>query len=94
MNSFFFSSPFLDEVQRLNRRMSAMVEGLPASIRAGRSNVFPQINIGSTDDSVELIAFAPGIDPATLDSIWFPDSVLNLNLNFQADIQVRSEAAF
>ncbi|HEY1151543.1 MAG TPA: Hsp20/alpha crystallin family protein, partial [Pseudoduganella sp.] len=28
---------------------------------------FPQVNIGSTDDSIEIVAFAPGIDPNKLD---------------------------
>ncbi len=32
-----------------------------------RSESFPPVNIGSTDDSVEIVAFAPGLDPAAID---------------------------
>lgn len=40
---------------------------MPASLRATRSETFPPVNIGSTDDSVEIVAFAPGLDPAAID---------------------------
>ena len=32
-----------------------------------RSETFPAVNIGSTDDSIEIVAFAPGLDPASID---------------------------
>jgi HSP20 family protein len=41
--------------------------GLPASIRAVARGTFPAINIGSSPQSFEIYAFAPGIDPSTLD---------------------------
>ena len=31
------------------------------------SGAFPQINIGTTDESIEIVAFAPGVDVAGLD---------------------------
>ena len=40
---------------------------LPSSIRAVRRGAFPAINMGTTDDVVEVYALAPGIDPAKLD---------------------------
>lgn len=39
--------------------------GAPASLRASRG--FPALNVGATDDAIELVAFAPGVDPATLE---------------------------
>jgi HSP20 family protein len=39
----------------------------PSSIRAAQRGAFPAINMGVTPDAVEIYAFAPGIDPATLD---------------------------
>ena len=47
--------------------MASVLAGLPASLRATRSETFPPVNIGSTDDSVEIVAFAPGLDPAAID---------------------------
>ena len=41
--------------------------GLPSSIRAVRRGAFPAINMGTTDEAVEIYALAPGIDPAKLD---------------------------
>lgn len=40
--------------------------GAPANLRSS-SQGFPALNVGSTDDAIELVAFAPGLDPATLD---------------------------
>ena len=41
--------------------------GRPGSIRALASGAFPAINVGSTPTSIEVYAFAPGLDPAKLD---------------------------
>ncbi|NMM02772.1 Hsp20/alpha crystallin family protein [Paraburkholderia sp. RP-4-7] len=41
--------------------------GFPSSIRSGRFGAFPQVNIGTTDDSIEIVAFAPGLKLAELD---------------------------
>ena len=55
------------EFDRLQRQMASLFGGLPSSIRAGRLDAFPQVNIGTTDDSIEIVAFAPGINAAELD---------------------------
>jgi HSP20 family protein len=67
MSDLLFNTSLLDEVDRFQRQMSSLFTGLPSSIRASRLSTFPQINLGSTDDSVEIVAFAPGIDPAKLE---------------------------
>jgi HSP20 family protein len=36
------------------------------NIRALAGGAFPAVNIGSTPDAVEVIAFAPGVDPKAL----------------------------
>ena len=41
--------------------------GLPTSIRSAAPGAFPAINIGHTPTSVEIYAFAPGIDPKQVD---------------------------
>ena len=67
MSDLFFSPDLLGEFDRLQRQMASLFPAFPASLRATRSQTFPLINIGSTDDSVEIVAFAPGLDPATID---------------------------
>lgn len=64
----FPDSPF-DELERMQRELQQAFgnAGRPGSIRALASGAFPPINVGSTPTAIEIYAFAPGIDPATLD---------------------------
>jgi HSP20 family protein len=40
----------------------------PSSIRAvGRASAFPALNVGTWAEAVEIYAFAPGIDPASVE---------------------------
>ena len=56
----------LDAVQRLLSR-SLGAEGAPGGIRSLAYGAFPELNVGRTHAGVEVFAFAPGIDPASLD---------------------------
>jgi len=58
-------SSLFAEFDRLRREMDENfgLTGLPASIRSAAPGAFPAINIGATPTSVEIYAFAPGIDP-------------------------------
>jgi HSP20 family protein len=67
MSDLLFNTSLFNEFDRVQRQMSSLLSGLPSSIRASQSNTFPQINVGSTDDSVEIVAFAPGVDPAKIE---------------------------
>ncbi|MBV6305871.1 Hsp20/alpha crystallin family protein [Candidimonas humi] len=67
MNDLFFGSDLFNEFDRLQQQMASLFNGFPSSIRSGRFGTFPQINVGSTDDSIEIVAFAPGIDPKALE---------------------------
>ncbi|NTZ83388.1 Hsp20/alpha crystallin family protein [Burkholderia metallica] len=67
MSDIFYPTDLLAEFDRLQRQMAGMFTGLPASLRAPRPGAFPPVNIGSTDDTVEIVAFAPGLDPAKID---------------------------
>ncbi len=59
----------LAEFDRLQREMQQAFGGLgmPSSIRALARGAFPAINIGTSPKSVEVYAFAPGIDPAKIE---------------------------
>lgn len=62
------NDPF-SEFERMQRELQQAFANVarPGSIRAVASGAFPAINVGSTATAVEIYAFAPGIDPATLD---------------------------
>lgn len=69
MSDFFFGNFGVDlfrEFDRLQQQMLALTSGLPTSLRASQG-VFPTVNIGATDDSVEVAVFAPGVDPSEID---------------------------
>jgi HSP20 family protein len=67
MSDLYFATDLFGELDRLQRQMSSLFGGLPSSLRSSRFGTFPQINIGTTDSTIEIVAFAPGIDPAKLD---------------------------
>jgi HSP20 family protein len=64
MTNVYFGTDLASEFDRLHQQMASLFEGFPSSIRSSRISAFPQINIGSTDDSIEIVAFAPGVNPA------------------------------
>src|SRR5947207_14863668 len=55
----------LTEFDRLQRQLARLLPRSrgPDSIRASSDGEFPAINIGTTPDTVEIVAFAPGIHP-------------------------------
>lgn len=54
------------ELDRLQREMQQAFE-LSPSIRGLVHGGYPTMNIGTTPHSVEIYAFAPGMDPASID---------------------------
>jgi HSP20 family protein len=67
MSAFYFGNDLFGELDRLQRQVSTLFGNLPSSIRLSRTDAFPPLNIGTTDDSINIVAFAPGIDPQTLE---------------------------
>lgn len=56
----------LDAMHRLLSR-SFGVEGAPGAIRSVAYGAFPEINVARTASSVEVFAFAPGIDASSVE---------------------------
>jgi HSP20 family protein len=58
-----------DQLEAMHRLLSRPTgfDGAPGNIRSVGYGAFPEINVGRTPDSVEVFAFAPGIDPSSLD---------------------------
>ena len=55
-----------DDFQRQIERLFGSLDGV-SSIRAVRRGSFPALNIGTTPEAVEVYAFAPGIDAASIE---------------------------
>jgi HSP20 family protein len=84
MSELYSGTDPFSEFDRLQRQMASLFGGFPSSIRAGRLGAFPQINIGATDDSIEIVAFAPGVSAAGLDVGWEPQVTLDDGLHATA----------
>ena len=63
-----FPGHFLDDFERVRRSLES-VTGFPQSIRSVAAGAFPAMNVGSTATSIEIYAFAPGIDPAKVEVV-------------------------
>lgn len=57
------------QFERLRRELDDVfgVSGLPSSIRSAAPGTVPAINVGHTPTSVEIYAFAPGLDASKID---------------------------
>lgn len=61
-----FPGDLFAEMDRLQRELQQSYDTVSPSIR-GFARGYPALNVGSTPKSVEIFAFAPGIDPAKID---------------------------
>jgi len=66
MDQSLFPRDMFAELDRLQRQMQQVFEFSP-SIRGFARGGFPALNVGTTADSAEIYAFAPGLDPATIE---------------------------
>ena len=57
------------QFERLRRELDDVfgVSGLASSIRSVAPGTVPAVNVGRTATSVEIYAFAPGLDPSKID---------------------------
>ena len=62
-------SSLFGQFERLHRELDDVfgVSGLPSSIRSVNPGTLPAINVGRTAASVEVYAFAPGLDASKID---------------------------
>ncbi len=66
-----FPGGVIGEFDRLRRELDDVFtgNGAPSSIRSAAPGAFPALNVGMTPTSVEVYAFAPGIDPAKIEVV-------------------------
>jgi HSP20 family protein len=64
-----FPGDMFADFEALQRQVEQLLgnRGWPSSIRAAGRGAFPAVNMGVTNEAVEIYAFAPGIDPAKLE---------------------------
>ena len=62
-------SSLLGQFERLRRELDDVfgVAGLPSSIRSVAPGTMPAVNVGRTRTSVEIYAFAPGLDASKIE---------------------------
>ncbi|OWQ46571.1 Hsp20/alpha crystallin family protein [Roseateles sp. L2-2] len=63
------SHGLLEQLAQLQQALSRSLtsEAFPDGIRAAAAGSFPPINVGRTERSVEVYAFAPGLEAQTID---------------------------
>jgi len=62
----FFPRDVFAEMDRLQRDVQQAFD-LSPTIRGFARNGFPALNVGGTPKTLEIYAYAPGVDPATLE---------------------------
>lgn len=68
MNGLFqVTGSLFPEFARLQQLLNEVSPVGPAGIRAMAGRSFPAVNVGITEDAVEVIAFVPGVDPKEID---------------------------
>ena len=67
MSGIHNGQDLFDEFARVQRQMASLFGELPTGIRAVRPSAFPALNVGATDDAIEIVAFAPGMAAADFD---------------------------
>jgi HSP20 family protein len=67
IGSFQFAGDLFPELARLQQHLDQVFQtGAASNIRALSRGSFPAVNVGSSPDTVEVIAFAPGVDAKSL----------------------------
>ena len=68
MNGMFRSSADLfAELNRMQGLLDQVFPTMQSSIRSRGGSGFPSLNVGTTPESVEVMALAPGLDPSSLE---------------------------
>ena len=86
-----FPRDVFSELDRLQRELTSVFEASPSIRGLGRGG-YPALNIGSTDGTVEIYAFAPGLDPATIE-LNLDRGVLTIDGERKSELQPAADGA-
>ncbi len=84
MYNRLFPGDLFAEMDRLQRQLQQTFDTFSPSIR-GSVGAFPALNVGGTPGSVEIYAFAPGLDPQAIE-VHLERGVLTLEGERKADL--------
>ncbi len=86
-----FPRQFFPELDRLQRELQSVAIDPSPGIRGAGRGGYPALNVGSTPASVELFAFAPGMDPASIE-VHLERGVLTIAGERNADGKTKPDA--
>jgi len=65
--SFRFAGELFPELNQLQQQLDELFRGGPSTnIRALARGAFPPVNVATSPETIEVIGFAPGVDPKQL----------------------------
>ena len=85
-----FPRDIFAEFDRLQREMQQAFDLNTPSIRGTGLSGFPALNIGGTPQTIELYAFAPGLDPASIE-VNLERGVLTISGDRASDLPTQDE---
>jgi HSP20 family protein len=91
MEHSLFPRDVFAELDRLQRQMQQVFEFSP-SIRGFARGGYPAFNVGTTAGSAEIYAFAPGLDPKTIE-VHLERGVLSISGERPGDLPAENAAA-
>lgn len=65
--SFHFAGDLFPELARLQQQLDEVFQTGATNIRAPARGAFPAVNIGMSPETIEVVAFAPGVDGKSLE---------------------------
>ena len=84
-----FSTDIFSELENLHQQAQrAFSSG--TGIRGNTMGAYPLLNVGKTSQSIELYAFAPGLDPASIE-VNLERGVLTIAAERKSDLPPRDE---
>jgi len=87
-----FSSDVLADLDRLHRQIQQAFDGPSPDIRGYSRGGFPALNVGRTDDSAEIFAFAAGLAPESIE-VTLEKGVLSIAGQRESDSPADAKAS-
>jgi HSP20 family protein len=84
-----FSSDIFSELENLHQQVQRAFNA-STGIRGNTIGAYPLLNMGTTPQSIELYAFAPGLDPASID-VNLERGVLTIAAERKSDLPAKDE---